>query len=84
MGLRRRAFRWLQFEYNEHWKVRGATLKAAVLLLESHGYNVMLLDANGLHNLRLERYGEYFAYSNYVACLDSELDLVQSLIRDDM
>lgn len=57
----------IQFEYNSHWKARGATLHAAHGLLESAGYELRLLTPEGLVALPVGRYAEYFSYSNYLA-----------------
>jgi len=57
----------VQFEYNAPWAVAGSTLRAALDLLKRYGYQVFLLKHDGLHTVRYEKFGEYFAYSNYVA-----------------
>lgn len=57
----------IQFEYGPGWKHGGATLSAAVSLLKSFGYQVFLLKSHQLFKIDFEFYGEYFAYSNYVA-----------------
>jgi FkbM family methyltransferase len=83
-GLRRRAFRWVQFEYNEHWRSQGATLACAVQLLRANGYETMLLDRSGLHLAKLRRYKEYFIYSNYLACRTEDLPILEPMLLDDM
>lgn len=57
----------IQFEYEPGWRYSGAILTAATDFLESLGYKVFLLQKNSLLRCNLNFYGEYFAYSNYVA-----------------
>ena len=65
--LRQKKIGVLQFEYGPGWKHCGATLSAAVDFLESFGYRVFLLNKKALLRYNPDFYGEYFAYSNYVA-----------------
>ncbi|MDO8875403.1 MAG: FkbM family methyltransferase [Pseudolabrys sp.] len=62
-----RRIKLIQFEYNAAWIDAGATLTRAVAYLETHGYVVRLLRADGLYELDVGRCGEYFKYSNFVA-----------------
>ena len=57
----------IQFEYHHAWLRVGSTLRSAIMLLESAGYEVYLLNPKGLYKPDLTRYGEYFGMSNYVA-----------------
>src|SRR6266699_1584281 len=74
----------VQFEYNAPWAMAGSTLAEAISLLESCGYTVFLLKADGLHGLNYRPYGEYFGYSNYVAVSGKCNAMVAALIRDLM
>ena len=78
-AIHRRAIRWIQFEYNVHWRVRGSTLLAAARLLD--GYELFISLPDGLHRANLDRYGDYFAYSNYFAARADSLDVLAPLIR---
>jgi FkbM family methyltransferase len=77
-AIQRRSIRWIQFEYNVHWRIRGATLLAAAQVLK--GYELYLVQ-DGLRRANLTRYGEYFAYSNYLAVRPDSLDLLKPLLR---
>jgi FkbM family methyltransferase len=57
----------VQFEYNLQWASAGSTLADAYTLLRGFGYEIFLLKRDGLWRLDYERYGEFFAYSNFVA-----------------
>jgi FkbM family methyltransferase len=65
--LREQRVALIQFEYNGCWPYTSSTLAAAYQLLESSGYHVFLLKRCELIELNYRRYGEYFAYSNFVA-----------------
>jgi hypothetical protein len=41
-AIKRRAIRWVQFEYNAHWRIRGATLPAAAQLFKGYELYVIL------------------------------------------
>jgi FkbM family methyltransferase len=77
--IQRRSIRWIQFEYNVHWRVRGATLLAAERLLD--GYELYVISPDGLHRANLQRYGEYFAYTNYLAARCDSVDVLRPLVR---
>ena len=57
----------VQFEYNAPWVDASSTLKAAVDLLEGHGYWVGVLTGDGATRYDYEPFGEFFRYSNFVA-----------------
>jgi FkbM family methyltransferase len=70
----------IQFEYNQAWALAGSTLHKAYELVESFGYHVFLLKADGLFKLNYQLYGEYFDYSNFVAISSKKLPELQHLI----
>ena len=78
-AIQRRSIRWIQFEYNAHWRVRGSTLLAAARLLE--GYELYVILPDGLHRANVVRYGDYFAYSNYLAARGDGVAVLAPLIR---
>jgi len=78
------AIRFIQFEYNSHWRVRGATLLAAETLLREAGYETFLIDKQGLYRSNVMRYGEYFAYSNYLATRRSDVTRLSRIIIGKM
>ena len=78
-AIQRRSIRWIQFEYNTHWRARGATLLAAAELLK--GYELFVILRDGLHRANLSRYGDYFAYSNYLAARSDSVDVLSPLLR---
>jgi FkbM family methyltransferase len=71
----------VQFEYNAPWATVGATLIAAITLLQDSGYRIFLLKADGLYDFSYAKYGEYFAYSNYDAVAPAYLPKLRSHLR---
>lgn len=69
-----------QFEYGNAWVYAGSTLTYAVKWLGELGYQCFLLKNNKLYSPRLDFYGEYFAYSNYLFCHEGTRPLIASLI----
>ena len=65
--IRQQQIAVIQFEYNHPWQMAGSTLKYAFQILEGHGYKVYLLKKGGLFQLRPSTFGEYYAYSNFIA-----------------
>lgn len=71
----------VQFEYNRSWAAAGSTLAAAYEFFRKHDYQVFLLRGDGLYELRYEIYGEYFAYSNFVAVKQGAVRWLNDLLR---
>jgi FkbM family methyltransferase len=71
----------VQFEYNHAWMFAGATLAMGVRLLNDFGYEVYLLRSDGLYTLNYRRYGEWFAYANFVAVGPTMADVVRPMCR---
>lgn len=59
--------RYLQFEYETHWLRAGATLRAALDLLDGAGYQVRAVRADGLHRFDYDFHGDFFGYANFFA-----------------
>ncbi len=78
--LRDQSIGVIQFEYNRPWAEAGSTLSAALKLLESCGYKVLLLKSTGLYNLDHSFYGECFYYANFVAVAPAKMPLLQDSI----
>lgn len=57
---------FLQFEYNEAWRLSGSRLSDALALLEGCDFDVFLLKSNALWTFPYDTYGEYYRYSNFV------------------
>jgi FkbM family methyltransferase len=57
----------IQFEYNEFWRVAGATIGDAFDLLEGHDYVVSLLHRRGLRHVTPRDFGDFYHYANFVA-----------------
>lgn len=62
----------IQFEYNYPWQMVGSTLRSAFQFLEGYGYKVYLLKKGGLFKLRPDTFGEYYAYSNFIAYIPAQ------------
>lgn len=71
------------FEYNTSWRQAGALLENAAALLGRAGYELFLLRGDGIHRPNVQRFGEYFAYSNYVAVSPHFADGVRPIVRGD-
>jgi FkbM family methyltransferase len=76
--------RCIQFEYNLAWANAGSSLGEAKALLESKGYSVFIIRPNGLYTIDLGYWGEYYQYTNYLACHNSSLSLIQDLVRSNI
>ncbi len=79
--LARHAVSFVQFEYNAEWALAGSTLAAARHFLGDLGYTVYLLKRDGLWVLDYSTYGEFFAYSNFVAVCPSAREVVAPHVR---
>jgi FkbM family methyltransferase len=71
----------LQFEYNAPWRWSGATLWRAFQFLQSFDYTVCLLRPDSLSTFPIDRVGEYYRYSNFVAFKNGRLG---SMLRDHL
>jgi FkbM family methyltransferase len=71
---------FIQFEYNSNWIDVGSSLKEALRLLNSFGYQVYLTRRTGLHKLNYDFWGDYFRYSNFFAFQQESRHLVQHII----
>jgi FkbM family methyltransferase len=69
-----------QFEYGSGWALSGTTLQHAFTWLKNLGYECFLLKEGKLFRPRIDVYGEYFAYSNYVFCHSESLPLIEGMI----
>lgn len=70
--------RFVQFEYETTWQYSGATLKAAFDLLGQAGYRTFLVRGKGFTEFDWDRYGEFFLYSNFLALLPDDIQLIRS------
>lgn len=75
------AIRIIQFEYNNSWAQANATLAGAFALLKRYGYSCFLIRSDGLYQLNYARYGEYYAYSNFLAVMPEWKEAIRGLIR---
>jgi len=71
----------LIFEYNVSWRPAGSLLAEAESLLKRSGYEMYVLRKDGLYKSRYARYGEYFAYSNFVAVSPRAHGALAPLVR---
>lgn len=72
---------FIQFEYNQSWLLIGATLSEAYELLESNGYTLFLIRANGLYKYDLALFGEFYAFSNFIAIAPQHMPHVNAIIK---
>lgn len=79
--LERKSASVIQFEYNTSWRPAGSLFANANALFQRHGYRVMFLNERGLHFVDHRRFGEYFAFSNYVAVHEDKLSMLKPIIR---
>lgn len=79
--LEQRGVGVVQFEYNVTWRSAGSLLEHAASMLAASGYELFLLQRDGLYRPNLGRFGEYFAYSNYVAVAPQHMAGVLAILR---
>ena len=71
----------VQFEYNVSWRQAGSLLENAASMLAAFGYELFLLRGDGLYRPNVPRFGEYFAYSNYVAVAPQTTAPLHAIVR---
>jgi FkbM family methyltransferase len=69
-----------QFEYGDGWALSGSTLHHVFTWLKNLDYECLLLKEGRLFLPRIDIYGEYFGYSNYVFCHSESRPLIESMI----
>ncbi|MFI5163018.1 MAG: FkbM family methyltransferase [Sphingobacteriales bacterium] len=72
---------FIQFEYNNAWAVLGATLLDAYEILEQNGYSVFLIKPDGIYNYKVREYGEFYAFSNFIAITQQNLIHVKGITK---
>jgi FkbM family methyltransferase len=72
---------FIQFEYNHSWPLLGATLAEAYELLESNGYTLFLIKPDGLYKYDVTLFGEFYAFSNFIAIAPQNMPHVKPLIK---
>ena len=72
---------FIQFEYNHSWPLLGATLADAYELLEDNGYSIFLIKPGGLYIYDIKIYGEFYAFSNFIAISPENLPHVRPIIK---
>ena len=72
---------FIQFEYNRVWSMLGSTLLNAYEILEENGYEVFLIKPNGLYKYNVRKYGEFYAFSNFIAVAPKNLVHVKKIIK---
>jgi FkbM family methyltransferase len=80
--LREGRIRFIQFEYNSHWLGVGSSLKEAIRFLTDLGFDFFLIRGSGLHRFDYDFWGDYFRYSNFLACDQKDRPLLQSAVRE--
>lgn len=65
--LRQRRAAVIQWEYGDSWAAAGATLGAALALLDANGYDSFLLKRDGLYRFDYTTFGEFFTFANFVS-----------------
>jgi FkbM family methyltransferase len=72
---------FIQFEYNFSWAMIGASLRNVYKILEGSGYKIFLIQPKGLYEYDAHRYGEFYAFSNFIAVAPAKFHYTQSLIK---
>lgn len=78
--LRKGRIRFVQFEYNSNWLGTGSSLQEATSFLTGLGFDLLLIRSTGLHPIDYKLWGDYFRYSNFLACRAEDKNLLQSLM----
>jgi len=74
------SIRFVQFEYGPAWAEAGCTLKSSIRFLAGKGYECFLVTPRGVRSFDLNHYGEYFAYSNFLADRTEDAALLRRLL----
>jgi FkbM family methyltransferase len=82
--LKARKIRFIQFEYNSSWISTGHSLRQALDYLDGFGYEVFIIRSSGLHPFSYDRWGDFFRYSNFFACMTDDHHLIADLIRHEV
>ncbi len=82
-SLEAQRIRLVQFEYHQPWLHAGATLHAALELLDAAGYDAYLLNGHGLCRFDGRRAPEIFHYMNFVAVARAHRDFVRFDVQPD-
>lgn len=72
---------FIQFEYNRVWSMSGSTLLEAYEILEGSGYKIFLLKPDGLYTYDVRKYGEFYAFSNFLAVAPHNLTSLKSITK---
>jgi FkbM family methyltransferase len=72
--------RFVQFEYNSNWLGTGSSLREAKSFLERLGFELFLIRSTGLHPIDYSLWGDYFRYSNFLACRAEDKKVIASLL----
>jgi FkbM family methyltransferase len=74
--LKTQAIGVVQFEYNRPWALSGSTLGSAIQWLNTFGYEVFVLTPRGVSSFDYTKFGDFFAYSNFVAASPQSRELL--------
>jgi len=73
--------RFVQFEYDHSWLSTGCSLRSAMAFLGARGYSVYLVRTTGIHAFDYQFWGDYFRFSNFLACRLCDLPLLSGLFQ---
>jgi hypothetical protein len=59
----------------------GSTLLDAYKILEESGYKVFLIKPDGLYNYDVRKYGEFYAFSNFLAIAPEQVGNLKKIIK---
>jgi FkbM family methyltransferase len=80
-SIKNRCIGFIQFEYNRVWSMSGSTLLEAYEILEGSGYRIFLLKPDGLYTYDVRKYGEFYAFSNFLAIAPHNLTILKSITK---
>jgi FkbM family methyltransferase len=80
-SIKERCIDFIQFEYNSPWFNIGSSLSGAYKLLLQNGYAIFLIKENGLYTYNIELYGDFYAFSNFLAVSPTKTSVITELIK---
>jgi len=63
------------------WFELGSALLNAYEILEDNGYKVYLIQPDGLYDYDVRKYGEFYAFSNFIAVVPANLVHLKKIIK---
>jgi FkbM family methyltransferase len=80
-AIKHKKIGFIQFEYNRVWQMSGSSLLEAYEILEDCEYKIYLLKPDGLYTYDVRKYGEFYAFSNFLAVAPRNFQLITAIVK---